>query len=107
MKDWRRINVSFTRAKRKLVIFGSRSTLRRDGVLKKFIELMEEKQWVYQLKAGADGLHPMRQSTPKAEKEVKREVKEEKPKGKVGGGVLRGRPFGLEVMAVSWPIRVV
>ena len=73
--------------------------------MKKFIELTEEKQWVYQLKAGADGLHPVPQGTPKAKKEVKTEMKEEKPKGKVGSGVLRGRPFGLEVMAVSLPIR--
>lgn len=60
MKDWRRINVSFTRAKAKLVIFGSRKTLQGDKLLKEFVELMERKKWLYQLPAGLEKLHEAR-----------------------------------------------
>ncbi|KAK1526507.1 DNA replication factor Dna2 [Colletotrichum paranaense] len=52
LKDWRRINVAFTRAKTKLLVVGSKSTLKgsgKDEMLSKFIGLMEEKDWIYDL----------------------------------------------------------
>lgn len=58
LKDWRRINVAFTRAKTKLLVIGSRSTLKGNGpnpntgeeeMVAKFVTLMEEKQWVFDL----------------------------------------------------------
>ncbi|KAK5661983.1 hypothetical protein OQA88_10094 [Cercophora sp. LCS_1] len=55
LKDWRRINVAFTRAKTKLLVIGSKSTLGGCGekeMLARFIGLMEEKRWVYDLKDG-------------------------------------------------------
>lgn len=57
LRDWRRINVSFTRAKKKLVVFGSQSTLNQDKLLGKFFALMAERAWIRQLPAGADSLH--------------------------------------------------
>lgn len=57
LRDWRRINVSFTRAKKKLVVFGSQRTLNRDKLLGKFFDLMAERRWIRQLPAGADTLH--------------------------------------------------
>ncbi|KAI9644540.1 DNA replication endonuclease-helicase Dna2 [Ciborinia camelliae] len=61
LKDWRRINVAFTRAKTKLLVIGSRGTLkgsseRRDAdkpeeMVSRFVKLMEEKNWVYELSA--------------------------------------------------------
>ncbi|EAQ84969.1 hypothetical protein CHGG_08983 [Chaetomium globosum CBS 148.51] len=60
LKDWRRINVAFTRAKTKLLVVGSRSTLGRCGVgemLARFVGLMEEREWVYDLDAGALDAH--------------------------------------------------
>ncbi|QRW07505.1 DNA replication ATP-dependent helicase Dna2 [Ceratobasidium sp. AG-Ba] len=42
LKDWRRLNVSFTRARSKLIIFGSRSTLKCDQLLEQFFELIDE-----------------------------------------------------------------
>ncbi|CAK7264901.1 DNA replication endonuclease-helicase Dna2 [Sporothrix epigloea] len=77
LKDWRRINVAFTRAKTKLLVVGSRSTLkggvnrtknrRTDGrdecdslngeageeMLARFIHLMEERSWIYDLPSDA------------------------------------------------------
>ncbi|CAK7227667.1 DNA replication endonuclease-helicase Dna2 [Sporothrix curviconia] len=80
LKDWRRINVAFTRAKTKLLVVGSRSTLKggvnntkkdngngrggdRDSrlangetgeeMLARFIRLMEERSWIYDLPSDA------------------------------------------------------
>ncbi|KAL1837751.1 hypothetical protein VTK73DRAFT_4571 [Phialemonium thermophilum] len=91
LRDWRRINVAFTRAKTKLLVVGSRATLRgrqkqqeeqqqeegekeeekgdatidgkssdnagndeEDGnMLARFVALMEERDWVYDLPADA------------------------------------------------------
>jgi DNA replication ATP-dependent helicase Dna2 len=50
LRDWRRVNVAFTRAQTKLLVVGSRSTL-RDGndLLYKYVRLVESKGWVYNL----------------------------------------------------------
>lgn len=61
LKDWRRINVAFTRAKTKLLVIGSRDTLKGNGpkadgseeMVAHFIGLMEKKNWIYNLPAGA------------------------------------------------------
>lgn len=90
LKDWRRINVAFTRAKTKLLVVGSRETLRgassvagsptaaigspelgetiattpqREGegekepegaeMLSRFVRMMEDRNWVYELCPGA------------------------------------------------------
>ncbi|PPQ80398.1 hypothetical protein CVT26_008303, partial [Gymnopilus dilepis] len=57
VRDWRRMNVSFTRARSKLVIFGSRKTLQREPLLAQFFELMESRGWILRLRAGADRAH--------------------------------------------------
>jgi hypothetical protein len=57
VKDWRRINVSFTRAKSKLVIFGSRSTLRTTTLLNEFFDLIQDKDWIFELSPGDHQLH--------------------------------------------------
>jgi DNA replication ATP-dependent helicase Dna2 len=49
LQDWRRINVAFTRAKSKLIVFGSRSTIRETKPLDEFVKLVEAKGWVYQV----------------------------------------------------------
>lgn len=53
LQDWRRVNVAFTRAKSKLIIFGSRSTIRETPPLDQFVKLVESRGWVYQLPSGA------------------------------------------------------
>ena len=53
LQDWRRVNVAFTRAKSKLIIFGSRSTIRETPPLDQFVKLVESRGWVYQLPSEA------------------------------------------------------
>ncbi|KAK5987854.1 DNA replication ATP-dependent helicase/nuclease DNA2 [Cladobotryum mycophilum] len=56
LRDWRRINVAFTRAKTKLLVIGSMQTLKGSGkenMLSKFISLMEERDWIYHLPGDA------------------------------------------------------
>ncbi|EEP78634.1 conserved hypothetical protein [Uncinocarpus reesii 1704] len=50
LRDWRRVNVAFTRARTKLLIVGSKTTL-RDGneLLGRFVKLMDGKGWCYNL----------------------------------------------------------
>jgi len=51
------MNVSFTRARAKLVIFGSRKTLQREPLLAQFFKLMEEQKWIISLPPGSDSVH--------------------------------------------------
>lgn len=54
LKDWRRVNVAITRAKKKLIILGSRGTLSRgDALLGKLVALCEERGWVVDLPVSA------------------------------------------------------
>ncbi|KAL8392886.1 hypothetical protein RB595_002904 [Gaeumannomyces hyphopodioides] len=60
LRDWRRINVAFTRAKTKLLVVGSRETLRgcgADEMLSRFVRLMEDRDWVCDLPADALSAH--------------------------------------------------
>ncbi|GAA6017523.1 hypothetical protein JCM11491_006852 [Sporobolomyces phaffii] len=47
LKDWRRINVCLSRAKSKLVVIGSRSTLSKVDVLERFFDIVDDKEWSY------------------------------------------------------------
>lgn len=68
LKDWRRINVAFTRAKTKLLVVGSMNTLKHSGkenMLSRFISLMEDRDWIYNLPPDAlDNHHFEELSTP-------------------------------------------
>ncbi|KAI4164094.1 MAG: hypothetical protein LQ342_002330 [Letrouitia transgressa] len=52
LKDWRRVNVALTRARTKLLVIGSKSTMRGNELLDRFTNLMDEKGWIYNLTAG-------------------------------------------------------
>ena len=51
------MNVSFTRARSKLIVFGSRKTLQAAPLLQQFFTLMDEKGWIFKLPIGADEIH--------------------------------------------------
>ncbi|KAI9674760.1 MAG: Tripartite DNA replication factor [Caeruleum heppii] len=57
LKDWRRINVAFTRARSKLLMVGSRSTLESNPLLRTFLELMEKRGWIYEVPKAAMSCH--------------------------------------------------
>lgn len=114
VKDWRRMNVAFTRARSKLVIFGSRSTLSRTPLLESFFQLMEGEGWIVRLpkdahEAHAEALSPKDISTehthrdcianPKPEKDEKDQQDRESKRRRFnpGVGVLRGRPVLRDV----------
>jgi DNA replication ATP-dependent helicase Dna2 len=110
------MNVSFTRARSKLIIFGSRRTLQTAPLLQEFFELVESRGWILQLPPGADTLHPalaagVSTTAPKraaADMELPLEGKEnalasgrplKKPKLKrAEEGMLRGRPILRDLM---------
>lgn len=52
LKDWRRINVAITRARCKLIIIGSESTLSQDKFISKFVTICHENGWVIPLESG-------------------------------------------------------
>lgn len=108
LRDWRRINVSFTRAKRKLIIFGSRSTLTSNALLADFISLMDRKGWVLKLPRGAEERHgsavPVTGDAvdPPGEERVDVKSDGQDPKrGKVSERLLNNRPFVREVLQVG------
>ncbi|KAL8800044.1 MAG: hypothetical protein Q9182_005444 [Xanthomendoza sp. 2 TL-2023] len=53
LKDWRRVNVALTRARTKLLILGSKSTLKGNVLLEQFVKLMDTNGWTYDLPKGA------------------------------------------------------
>ncbi|KAJ5183634.1 hypothetical protein N7492_001250 [Penicillium capsulatum] len=58
LRDWRRLNVAFTRARTKLLVVGSHSTLRNGNeILEKYVSLVDNKGWVYHLPPGAADSH--------------------------------------------------
>ncbi|KAJ7044139.1 Dna2-domain-containing protein [Mycena alexandri] len=113
IKDWRRMNVSFTRARSKLIIFGSRRTLQSAPLLQEFFELVESKGWIVRLPPKADVMHPALSigavlHAPKRGAGDMEAAKEnvvvagrpqKKPKLKKGEeGMLRGRPILRDLM---------
>lgn len=52
LKEWRRVNVAMTRAKCKLIIFGSKKLLKSVEQFEGFMEIFESNKWIYNLKPG-------------------------------------------------------
>ena len=76
MKDWRRMNVAFTRARSKLIIFGSRRTLQGTPLLKEFLELMDEHGWILALPSDAHEMHDITDLTDSCKKRAAEDMSE-------------------------------
>ncbi len=59
------MNVAFTRARSKLIIFGSRKTLNKAPLLREFFELMDRQGWMLTLPPNAHLDHDFGGATPK------------------------------------------
>ena len=54
LQDFRRLNVAFSRAKKKMILVGSFSTLQKgSNVMRPVLESLRQRNWVYQLPANA------------------------------------------------------
>lgn len=91
------MNVAFTRARSKLIIVGSRTTLMGTPLLASFFDLMEEHDWILTLPPNAHLLHaPVPSEVP-----TKRIRPDDDTGGSVkrvrtrtgGEGILRGHPI--------------
>ncbi|KAF8581905.1 Dna2-domain-containing protein [Ramaria rubella] len=98
LKDWRRINVSFTRAKSKLIIFGSQKTLRTVPVLADFFNLMDSKGWILSLGRGADSVHPNKRGIDDDKENRISYTTRKSKKLKLDQGVLKSRPLLQDVV---------
>ena len=56
LKDWRRVNVAVTRAKRKLILIGSLRTLKSSLLFNELLDLLQEREWVQVLPSAAQRL---------------------------------------------------
>lgn len=87
LKDWRRVNVALTRARTKLLVLGSKSTLVGNALLRDFVALMQGKGWWYDLPLAATEGHVFEdvqtQISGKGSAHIKAEVDNGKPKTKV------------------------
>lgn len=103
--------MSFTRARSKLVIIGSRKTLGVTPLLAEFLELMDARRWLLTLAEGAEMMHPTleppkmvvvgKQSAKRGAVDRGDEVgtPPKKPRTPpVRDGVLRGRPILQDVV---------
>jgi len=107
---WRRINVAFTRARSKLIIFGSRKTLQSSPLLSEFFTLMNEKGWIMALPPDAHELHQKTMSQVKrvvkraaegpsvAKENTAARPQKKLKKATVEGGLLRSRPVLRDVL---------
>ncbi|KAJ3163715.1 Tripartite DNA replication factor [Geranomyces michiganensis] len=100
LRDWRRINVAFTRAKKKLIIIGSRLTLNNTGVFPEFFKIIDDHKWELMLPANAHMVHKLPflatgddHSTPRS---VEQTANEEKDGDQVNKP--NGTPLSAEII---------
>ncbi|KAH9914176.1 Dna2-domain-containing protein [Epithele typhae] len=109
VKDWRRMNVSFTRSRSKLVVVGSRKTLQAEPLFSRFFELMEGQDWILALPPDAHLMHDFNdiEGTPKKRTAADMLHEDSAPsqeragsakKSKSGEGILKGRPLLRDVV---------
>ncbi|KAI2082332.1 DNA replication endonuclease-helicase Dna2 [Ophidiomyces ophidiicola] len=95
LRDWHRVNVAFTRARTKLLIVGSKTTLCEGSeLLRKFVELMDGRGWCYNLPLTAVESHifeeqAFTQASPQKSRKLSVSPKKSSPMKK---GIVKQRP---------------
>ena len=74
LQDWRRVNVAFTRAKSKLIIFGSKNTIQETHPLDEFVKLVVAKGWIYRVPRDAVAEEGNRASAQKSPRKAKENI---------------------------------
>lgn len=114
LKDWRRVNVALTRARTKLLVLGSKSTLVANDLLNAVVVLMEGKGWWFDLPKGAGEGHffedVQTQVSGRGSADGKTQVDlgrgEAKMKRKAGAGGKENRGVGRRVPAKQGKLNV-
>ncbi|KAG2234303.1 hypothetical protein INT48_000753, partial [Thamnidium elegans] len=75
LRDWRRINVAVTRAKSKLIMFGSVTTLKSTALYCTLLNYLEEKGWILNLEKNAEVAHNISSDKIKMEAPIKGKLK--------------------------------
>lgn len=65
LKEWRRVNVAITRAKSKLIIIGSKRTLKNLSTLDAFMKILDSRGWFYDLPPKADTFYTFKTPSTK------------------------------------------
>jgi DNA replication ATP-dependent helicase Dna2 len=91
LRDWRRVNVAFTRARTKLIVLGSKRTLIANELLEKFVSLMEMREWVYDLPSNAQHKHHIPLFSSQVPDQAKAKEKERENKSLVEGLRVPGK----------------
>jgi DNA replication ATP-dependent helicase Dna2 len=100
LRDWRRINVCVTRAKSKLVMYGSRSTLQAVPILAELLRVADEAGFIYRLPEDALDTAGVRRCRGG---EMMDEGSRASKKVKLAGeGVLKGRPVLHDLVNETW-----
>lgn len=94
LKDWRRVNVAVTRARSKLVVVGSKSTLAGADSIKDFVSLADKKGWLYDLPASAYQVYQL----PKADAKFVSQEPQKSPR-KFGNKIISKHPVVKDILA--------
>lgn len=68
LRDWRRLNVTFTRAMSKLIVIGSRRTLQAEETLQGFFKLIDSNGWMYSLPSNCTSVYDIPLSSAASQK---------------------------------------
>lgn len=84
LKELRRVNVAVSRAKSKLIMIGSKATIRSIPEIEKLMNLLEERGWIYELRHDFLNSYHFPEEKPYSEQEVAPSVHKKKNIKKLG-----------------------
>lgn len=95
IKDWRRVNVAVTRAKSKLIVFGSISTLGSAPTISSFIDIFKKRGWIQNLPSTAKETYHF----PQSQSSQRQLPKNQKLVRKLGNKVMGRHPVVQDILS--------